>query len=514
MKGIIITLLLAILSVPVLGFSTGAVDFYNVKDFGATGDGKSVDSPAIDSAINFAATRGGGTVLIPAGEYLCFSIHLKSNIELKISSGATLVAAHMDEHPGAYDEPEYNRWGDSLQYQDFGHSHFHNSLIWGENLVNVSISGSGLIYGKGLQRRSSRKMGLGNKAIALKNCRNVILKDFSVLQGGHFAILTTGVDNLTIQNLKIDTNRDAIDIDCCRQVHISNCFLNSPNDDALVLKTSFALGYPASCENITITACSVYGFDVGTFLDGTYQRTTKMAPDKGVVTGRIKLGTESNGDFRNISISNCTFEHCRGLALESVDGSHLENITVSNVVMTDILNAPFFFRLGARLRGPSELPVGSFKRVLIQNVVITASNSQYGSMLMGIQGHHVEDITLSDVWIKVSGGAPAEQSKVIVPELEKSYPDPQEFGLIPAWGFYIRHARNITMNNVHLEFETPDHRPVFILEDVQSASFNHIKTDKTEDMPVFLLKNVRDFSMHKVNKLQDKFVKEAKELSF
>lgn len=470
---------------------------FSVKDFGAAGDGVQLDTEAINAAIEAASAAGGGTVLFPAGEYLSFSIRLKSHISLFLGPGSKLVAANMDEHPGQYDEPEANHWGDSLHYQDFGHSHFRNSLIWGENLENIAITGPGLIYGKGLQKWGNPKPGLGNKSISLKQCRNVILRDFSVLHGGHFAILVTGSDNLTINNLKIDTNRDAIDIDCCRHVRVSDCSLNSPNDDALVLKASYALGYAAPCENVTITNCAVYGFDEGTLLDGTFQTTQTTAPDKGVVTGRIKLGTESNGDFRNITVSNCTFEHCRGLALETVDGSNLENITVSNVVMTDVLNAPFFFRLGRRMRGPDGVAVGSFRRVLVDNVIITASNPQYGSMLMGIPGHEVEDVQFSNIRIRVKGGAPKEQAGVEVPELETAYPDPQEFGDIPAWGFFIRHARNVRMHHISLETELPDARPAFILDDVKGASFSDIQVSNQADSPIFELNEVEELDWRK-----------------
>lgn len=488
------------------------VTHFNVRDFGATGNGTRLDTDAINAAINKAAEAGGGTVYFPAGEYLSFSIRLKSNITLYLDSGCTIVAANMAEHPGKYDAPEPNVWGDSLHYQDFGHSHFRNSLIWGEDLDNISIIGSGRIYGKGLQKWGDTKPGLGNKSISLKKCRNVLLRDFTVLHGGHFAILATGVDNLTISNLKIDTNRDAIDIDCCRHVRVSDCSLNSPNDDALVLKASYALGYTAPTENVTITNCAVYGYDEGTFLDGTYQTTQKAAPDKGVVTGRIKFGTESNGAFRNVTISNCTFQHCRGLALETVDGALLENITVSNIVMDDILNAPFFLRLGRRMRGPADAKPGSCKRILIDNVVITASNPQYGSMLMGIPGYDVEDVVFSNIYIRIKGGGAKEQGGVVVPENETSYPDPQEFGQIPAWGFYIRHAKNIKMHHITLEFENPDYRPAFMLEDVKGADFSDIRVQTMPGVPVFDLRDVTDFSIFRINNLKDKVYKAIKTL--
>jgi polygalacturonase len=212
--------------------------------------------------------------------------------------------------------------------------------------------------------------GVGNKAIALKNCHNIIFRDLSMLACGHFAILATGVDNLTIDNLKIDTNRDGINIDCCRNVHISNCSVNSPWDDAIGPKSSFALGYARPTENVTIANCYVTGgYQVGSLVDGSFKRFPETFEDHGWQrTGRIKCGTESNGGFRNIAIANCVFESCRGLALETVDGGIMEDITVTGITMRDTRNAPLFLRLGSRLRGPAGIPVGTLKRVLISNV--------------------------------------------------------------------------------------------------------------------------------------------------
>src|SRR5256886_12692564 len=251
-----------------------------------------------------------------------------------------------------------------------------------------SILGPGLIGGRGLPRRGPRPRrplqagdtpaslggaqataavqsplgeaddpivmnGLGNKAISLKLCRSVVLRDFSVLNGGHFALLATGVDNLTVDNLKVDTNRDGLDIDSCRNVRISNCSVNSPNDDAIVLKSSYALGFARATENVTITNCQVSGYDIGSLLDVTYKRNVTEAPDKDGPTGRIKLGTESNGGFKNITISNIVFDHCRGVALGTVHGGLLEDVTIDNITMRDVMDSPIFLRLGRRMRGPA-----------------------------------------------------------------------------------------------------------------------------------------------------------------
>jgi polygalacturonase len=343
----------------------------------------------------------------------------------------------------------------------------------------------------------------------------VVIKDISILMGGHFALLATGVDNMTLDNLKVDTNRDAFDIDCCRHVRISNCSINSPYDDAICLKSSYGLGFARITEDVTITNCSVTGFDRKTFLNGTYKKDeANTVPDKGVVTGRIKFGTESNGGFRNITISNCTFEFCRGFALETVDGGTLEDVTINNITMKDIQGAPFFLRLGARMRGPEGVPVGVLRRINISNVVVYSENPKYCSMIVGIPGHPVEDVKMSNILIRVKGGAPKEQALNVVEEHEKSYPDPQEFGDMPAYGFFIRHAKNVEFGHVELMLENDDFRPAFILDDVSDVRFNDLTVDKVATVPSFTLKNVEDFSIQNSKTFKDKLIKKTNSAQF
>lgn len=324
---------------------------YNVKDFGAVGDGQHIDSEAINQAIVQAAREGGGTIYIPAGEYACYSIRLANQIHLYLEQGATVVAAFPTAEKG-YDKAEPNPHN---SFQDFGHSHWKNSLIWGINLQDITISGPGNIDGKGLTREESRRDGVGNKAISLKECKNVTLKDLSMFRCGHFTLLATGVDNLTLNNLKVDTNRDGFDIDCCKNVRISRCSVNTPWDDAIVLKSSYALGYFKDTENVTISDCFVSGYDRGSMLCGTWELDEPQAPDHGYRTGRIKLGTESSGGFKNITVTNCIFEHCRGLALETVDGGHLEDIEIA-ISPCDTLSMPASFSVwGPVCEAPKEL---------------------------------------------------------------------------------------------------------------------------------------------------------------
>lgn len=505
---------------------------FEVRKFGAKGDGKALDSPAINKAIDAAAAAGGGTVLFTAGTYRSFSIRLKSNVALYLDQGATILAADPRDGDGKYDPPEPNPWD---QYQDFGHSHWHNSLIWGENLENVSILGPGKIWGKGLVRsggqsrtkeqndalekqgpdpkagpfgypnaRDAVEPGWGNKAISLKLSRNVIIRDISILHGGHFAILATGVDNLTIDNVKIDTNRDGIDVDACKNVRISNCTINSPFDDGICPKSSHALGYARATENVTITNCQVSGYDEGTLLDGTYKREFRNQNGTFSPTGRIKFGTESNGGFKNITVSNCVFDYSRGLALEAVDGGLLEDITISNITMRDISNSPIFLRLGSRNRGPSETTkVGAMRRVIISNVVVYNADPKYSSIISGIPNYLIEDVQLSNIRVYAKGGGTKEQAALEPPERENIYPEPAMFGELPSYGFFIRHVKGLQMRDVELNYLSPDVRPAFWLNDVRGAEFIHVKAKRESDGPTFVLKNVSDFSIQQSWPLQD-----------
>ena len=486
---------------------------FNVKTFGAKGDSTTLDTQAINNTIEAAVKAGGGTVYFPAGTYLSFSIRLKSHISLYLDQGATILAATPSDKIG-YDAPEK---ADNEIYQDFGHSHWQNSLIWGENLEDISILGPGIIHGKGLSRSGPYRAPIGNKAIALKLCRNVTLKDFTILYGGHFGILATGVDNLTIDNLKIDTNRDGMDIDCCKNVRISNCTVNSPWDDAICLKSSFALGYARPTENVTITNCSVSGFDRGTFYNGTYLRNeAHLVPDKEGPTGRIKFGTESNGGFKNITISNCVFEFCRGLALETVDGGLLEDVTISNITMRDIINSPIFLRLGGRMRAPEGTAVGALRRINISNINVYNADSRFATLISGIPGHDIEDVRLSNIsiWYRPLDSLSKNAIQQEVPEYEKGYPEPQKFGIIPAYGFFIRHVKNIELNNVNLYLLGNETRPAMILNDVKGIKLRNVTTDKGTDSRTLVMKDVSELSIKDSTPLKDKNDKKIESKSY
>jgi polygalacturonase len=458
---------------------------FNVRNFGAVGDGTHLDNPAIDRAIAACAEAGGGTVLVPAGTYLSGSIHLRSNIHLLVDAGATILGAPQKLHAYDFTEPWTNN-----PYQDGGHCYFHNSLIWGENLTNVSITGSGTINGGGLVRgdgllnkmcgfnaelRNLSNYGaeekdgavrLGNKAVALKLCKNVLIRDVTIAHGGHFAILVTGCDNLTVDNVTMDTDRDGIDIDCCRNTMVSNCRINSPNDDGLCPKSTYALGEIRPTENLTIVNCQVSGFQEGTLIDGTMK--TKAGG-----YGRIKFGTESSGGFRNCTVANCTFRSCRGFALEEVDGAIMENIVVNNLTMMDVPDYAIYLTTGKRNRTPGVTTNSRMRNVLISNVIADGVGKMSGIQIMGLPEQPIEGVRLENIRITSHGGGTQQDAAINPKELGTGYPEPGRIGTLPAYGIFARHVKDLELANITVNFTTNDLRPAAAFADIDGLEIDN-----------------------------------------
>lgn len=452
---------------------------YNVRDFGAKGDGKVLDHHSINRAIDTCVARGGGRVVVPAGTYLCGSIRLKSDVELHLMAGAKILAA--PARMKAYDDAE--PW-EGTAYQDGGHTYFHNSLIWAVGQRNVSITGRGMIDGEGLTKKDTEKagnlqggnIGTGDKAIALKECRNVLIRDITIYRGGHFAIIMTGCELGHVDNVTIDTNRDGFDIDCCKYLTVSNCKINTPGDDALVLKSSYALKRPVLCEHILVTNCVITGYKLGTLLDGTY------IPEKvNWVCGRFKLGTESNGGYRNIALSNSTFMYSSGLAFETVDRGVMENIVVSNITMSHVHHYPIYITTGCRNRGPEEMTsVSSGADINISNVVADDVDSIAGIIVTGMPGHPLRGISLNNIRIAYRGGGTADLAGRDYREQGTNYPEPKFAGATPAYGLYARHVDGLDVNHVTFRTERTDYRPAVMLDDVVNESIVDLKAPEVD----------------------------------
>jgi len=347
---------------------------FDIRSFGAVSDGLALkNQAAINAAIDAAAKAGGGTVVIPAGTFKTYSIRLKSKVGLHFASKDSILRAAVpgtgaNPDGGFYDAPEPNLF---VGLQDQGHSHWANSLIYGIGVENVMISGPGLIDGSYIDsngttvdvltgfdprevssRISSGTPGTGNKAIALKDAKNIVFRDFHLENGGHFAILGTAVNGWTIDGVIVDTDRDAIDIDTCQNVTVRNSVFNSLTDDAIVMKGSFGAGRYLTSRNILIEHDTVSGYDAGSVLAKVYSTHKLIATDRDGPTGRVKFGTEGTSGLDTVTIRNIIFDRSRGFALESVDGAELKNILFTDIRMKNVSSSPIFIVLGDRGRAP------------------------------------------------------------------------------------------------------------------------------------------------------------------
>ena len=324
---------------------------------------------------------------------------------------------------------------------------------------------------------------LGNKSIALKLCKNVLLRDFTIAHGGHFAVLVTGCDNMTVDNVTMDTDRDGINIDCCRNTMVSNCRINAPNDDALCPKSTYALGEIRPTENLTIVNCQVSGFQEGTLIDGT------MKPSRGH-NGRIKFGTESSGGFRNCTVANCTFRSCHGLALEEVDGGVMDNITINNLSMMDVPGYGIYITTGERNHAPGITTNSRARNILISNVVGDGVGKSGGIQIMGLPGHPVEGVRLENIRFTCVGGGSKADAERVPKELGTGYPEPGRLGTLPAYGIYARHVRDLGLANITLDFQGAESRPAIFCTDVNGLDIDNFKAKLADGVPASKFENV------------------------
>jgi polygalacturonase len=435
--------------------------YYNITAFDATGDGMSKDTHAIQAAVDSCAHQGGGTVYFPAGTFLCGSIHLKSNVALYFDHGCILLMSKDNEDFDKYETLNFKNAADKET------SFFHYALIWGEDIEHIAILGTGIID-------CNREKRGGPKPIALKRCRDVTIKDITIRNAPNYNISLLGTDFVRISGVSIQNGYcDGIDPDCCKNVMISDCFIDC-FDDAIVPKSSFSLGERRSTENLTVTNC-------------------QLASN----CNAFKFGTESGGGFKNVAVSNCVIFKRKtgkmadsGIALESVDGAEIEGITISNISMTNVIS-PIFIRLGNRGRD-LETPIPGFLRdVFISNITVTGAAQT--CMVLGIPGHPVENVVFDNIRISFSGGGRQKVKFDEMPELISKYPDSDMFGELPAWGFWCRHCRNLKMVDMALTVKNQDQRNALIFHDVEKLDIASIYTGPADNqVPPLCFKDVRD----------------------
>jgi len=445
----------------------------NVRDYGAKGDGKSKDTGALQAAID-AAGRSGGTVYVPPGDYVSGTLRLRDRIAFRLAAGATLIASPDDADFDPYEELDYESFADR-ETTDFSFA-----LLRGRALQDIGIFGPGRIDGNRTKRG-------GPKPIALKQCRNVQIHDLTIDNAPNYNISLLGCDQVDIVGVTIRNGySDGIDPDCCKNVRIANCRIES-RDDAIVAKASLALGVRRSTENVLVTDCALVN-----------------------VRNALKLGTESSGDFKNIVFRNCTIsaravgwkpypddwkpQPSAGISLITTDGGSLERVRVSGITMTGV-RAPLFVRLGRRGLGQPVPVAGDLKDISIAHIVATGAT--WPSSITGIPGHPISNISLTDIRITSKGGGQAALLSRNVPELEKQYPDATRFRDLPAYGLYCRHVNDLRADQLDLTVEQPDARPAVILDDVRQADLRAIAaTPPANGGPVFWLRSVQDGTLH------------------
>lgn len=655
---------------------------YIITEYGAKAGGSPAENTAaINGAIREAAESGGGTIVVPEGEYKTYTIRLLSNVNLCLEAGAVIRAARCDINHGyesqqgeggSYDEPEVNLYAG---LQDHGHTYFANSLVYGEGLENVMIFGGGLFDGSYVDengytgyallggdpfeneyrsRPGHRGFWFGNKGIALVNCKNVVLKDFSIVDGGHFAIICEGVENMLVDSVLVDTIRDALDIDCCRDVTVVHSHFNSLTDDALVMKASFGAGKFMPLYNVYVEDCDVTGFDAGSVYAKKYTCDKLVATDRCGPTARVKLGTESTCGYELVTVRNVRFKRSRGFALEAVDTSELKDIVFTDCTMEDVSSSPIYIRIGDRGRFPvtgssseelvtakdnvrfdnanwvlpntadyhrypakryvpsynytkrvtvdghswfnivdEENPVkinpanyyeregrffeyryneetGSYepdytkeipkerlclyanavgrdrmakvRNIEISNVTVKNADPRYPMIIMGLDGSPVENVSLKNIDVEYRGGLTMEhavqqrqlntnweysqfgsrpsvqllpwlvntffvknegllprmrwdtaaegfvEDPYNVPELPAVYPEPSNWGILPAYGLYARHVEGLELDNVRTRYLVKEERPAVVFDDVRGGIVRDCAMMTAgEDIPQFVL---------------------------
>ena len=430
----------------------------NVREMGAVPDGMTLCTEAIQKAIDRCSAAGGGTVYFPSGTYLSGTLFLKSHVTLHLEANATLQgSARLDDYPVVKPKEVESR------------TNLYNlrSLIYAENLDAISIVGRGTLDGNGAAFKDPAHDGRRPLILRVINCRDVLVENIQMQNSGFWNQHYLACKRVRLQGVRVFNhttyNVDGVDIDGCRDFIVSNCFIDS-DDDAVCLKSTSN----RPCENVLVSNCVISSH-----------------------CNAIKMGTDSTGGFVDVAITNCSIISPRdskviygrqrgisGISLELVDGGRMDRIAVSNVTI-DGVETPIFVRLGnrgtgfvlERAKSEKTIPTGTLRNVSFANIVATRAGKT-GCSIVGLPGHPVENVSLSNVTIRSEGGGKSKWALAAIKENAKGYPEATMFGKLPAHGLYCRHVRGLTLTDVRLQTDEPDGRHSLVLDDVQDANIS------------------------------------------
>jgi hypothetical protein len=440
----------------------GITYLYNVIDFGATGDGTHPDADAIQKAIDTCFAHGGGTVFLPKGDYLSKTLILKSNVTLHLAAGARILAT-----------------GKIEDYRP------HSCVLYAQDAHNITLAGEGVVDGRGEGVPGSCGSGPCDryKIIHFDRCRDILITRVTLKDSAEWCTHLSECEEVRIEGVQVhsyvNANNDGFDIDSCQNVFISDCHIKC-GDDAIALKTNSTL----PCKNITVTNCVL---------------STRWAA--------FRFGPEARGNFEEITVSNCAIHDTFGcgIKLQMNEGAQMKNILFNNLVMENV-TGPIALRLANWVSGtiPREgnenRPIGTFQNVIFSNIrarvaavaqpelLNPAWHAESGEeksciSITGLPGHPIEGIVLSNIHITFPGGGTAEEAaRRTVPDLPNTYPEYFMFGVLPAYGLYGHHVRNLSLNNVRFDVASPDLRPAIVCDDVEGLELADFQAEGNEQV--------------------------------
>ncbi|GHG86930.1 glycoside hydrolase family 28 protein [Streptomyces lanatus] len=446
------------LSQPPAVATTAAPPVFDVRSYGAEGDGSANDTPAIQRAIDAAHAVGGGTVLVPApGVYKSKNtIRMKSHVTLKVDRGATVQGAGAD----TYDPPEPNPYD---EYQDYGHSHFHNAMIHGDRLTDIAFTGGGVIDGGGNLITGTPKSGEADKIISLTRCDGLRLGDgLTLRRGGHFAALINGCRDVTSDRLTIDTasDRDGWNIISTTDVTVTNAHFEA-NDDALAFKSDYALG--AKLPN-------------GHARVGDSYLSARCC-------NALMFGSETCGDFTDYRFERIRIEGSdkSGLGMVSMDGAKISDVHYRDITMTGV-RSPIMQKIGTRKRCGNDPGVGSISDITYDDITATGTDPSFSPTLWGEPGpHRIRNVRFTHVDLTVPGGH--DPMDTGVPSNDPKNYNPNSIGTRPAYGWYLHHTDGITFTDSSVRLAADDSRPAVIANNGSSLRFTRFTAQRGSGSP-------------------------------